>query len=81
MSDRTEAIRGALADEWQTTSEIAEVAGFIACTKIRAQEVWAVLSSDEKYRLVEARRVGKKVYWRKRIDSAQSMEMDWRLEP
>lgn len=80
MSDKTDAIRSALADEWQTTGEIAEVAGYISCSKIRALDAWKVLSSDEKYRLVEVKREGKKVYWRKRCD-ASDLEMDTRLEP
>lgn len=65
MSDRTDAIRNALADDWQTTSEIAEVAGYISCSRIAPKEAWIVLASDEKYKLVEVKREGKKVYWRK----------------
>lgn len=80
MSDRTDAIRNALTDEWQSSGEIAELAGFVSCSRIRAQDVWAVLSSDAKYRLVEARRDGKNTYWRKRC-AAADLEMDRRLEP
>lgn len=81
MSDRTDAIRSALADEWQTTSEIAEAAGYISCSRINPREAWVVLSSDAKFKLVEVKREGKKVYWRRRINGAGALEMDPRLEP
>ena len=80
MSDRTDAIRGALTDEWQSSAEIAKVAGFVSCSTIRAQDVWEVLITDVKYKLVEARRDGKKTYWRKRCGAAE-LEMDRRMEP
>lgn len=80
MSDRTDAIRGALTDEWQSSGEIAQLAGFISCSRIRSQDVWEVLITDVKYKLVEARRDGKKTYWRKHCDTSD-LEMDRRLEP
>ena len=80
MSDRTDAIRGALTDEWQSSAEIAELAGFVSCSRIRSQDVYEVLITDVKYKLVEARRDGKKMYWRKHCDTSD-LEMDRRLEP
>ena len=81
MSDRTDAIRSALTYEWQSSGEIAKIAGYISCSNIRSQDVWAVLSVDVKYRLVDSRCDGKKTYWRKHIDGVQALEMDRRLEP
>lgn len=80
MSDRTDAIRSVLSEEWQSSGEIAKLAGFISCSRIRAQDVWEVLITDVKYKLVESRRDGKKTYWRKHCDTSD-LEMDRRLEP
>lgn len=80
MSDRTDAIRSVLSEEWQSSGEIAKLAGFISCSRIRSQDVWEVLITDVKYKLVEARRDGKKTYWRKHCDTSD-LEMDRRLEP